>query len=134
MSPVCMVWDFDEECCDLPEGTDEALIEKWQAVSSEILWTASGRRYGLCEITVRPCLRRCGGGVGRPVPYRDAYGAWRNLAACGCIEDCSCVELIEVVLPGPVASIVEVTVGTEVAESDDYRLDIVGGQYRLLRL
>src|SRR5688572_26741655 len=105
--PVCEPWPFSDDCCDLPPDTDEALIEKWQAVSSEILWAASGRRYGLCEVTVRPCLRRCGGGSGLPAPYKDADGAWRNLSACGCVEDCSCTELCEVVLPGPVASVTE---------------------------
>lgn len=130
---VCAPWEVDLDCCDLPDGTDPALIAKWQAVASEILWAASGRRYGTCEVTVRPCLRRCGGGSGLPVPYKDASGAWFNFNACGCPSDCSCVELCEVVLAGPVAEVVEVTIDGVALNATAYRLDLVGGQYRLLR-
>jgi hypothetical protein len=130
---VCSVWEYDPDCCDLPDDTEQELIDKWQAVSSEILFAASGRRYGLCEVTVRPCLRRCGGGSGLPTPYKDGEGEWRNFATCGCVGDCSCVELCEIVLDGPVDSVTEVLIDGEVLEADAYRLDLVGGQYRLLR-
>lgn len=134
MSPVCEVFEYDPDCCDLPDGTDQALIDKWQAVSTDILFAAGGYRHGLCEVTVRPCLRRCGGGFGFPWwPYKDADGAWQNFATCGCVEVCSCVELCEVVLPGPVSEIVEVLVDGGVIPEDEYRLDLVNGEYRLLR-
>lgn len=130
---VCQPWDLDTECCDLPEDVDPDLLAHWQAVSSEILWAASGRRYGLCEVTIRPCVRRCGGGSGLPVPYKGSDGAWRNYSACGCNDDCSCTALSEIVLPGPVASVVQVLIdGTEL-QADNYRLDTVGGQWRLVR-
>lgn len=134
MSPVCAPWEIDDlACCDLPDGTSEELIARWQAVASEVLWVGSGRRWGTCPVTVRPCLRRCGGGSGLPVPYRDADGAWRNLSACGCHDDCSCVELSEVVLEGPVASVTEVSVDGAILGEDAYRLDKVGSGWRLLR-
>jgi hypothetical protein len=130
---VCEVWDFDPDCCDLPDDTEQALIDKWQAVSSEILFAASGRRFGLCEVTVRPCLRRCGGFSNLPFPYKDGQGEWRNFATCGCGEECSCVELCEIVLDGPVETVTEVLDGGDTIDPNTYRLDVVNGQYRLLR-
>lgn len=134
--PVCEVWDFDESCCDLPDGTDPALIERWQTISSQILWAASGRRWGLCEVTVRPCLRTCDGGawnVHPYWPYRDGEGEWRNLASCACVGSCSCTELCEIVLDGPVDSIVSVLIGEDELMDENYRVDLVNGSYRLLR-
>lgn len=131
---ACSVWEIDEDCMGLPDGTDAALIARWQAVATEILWAAGGRRHGLCEVTVRPCLRRCGGGSGGFVPYKDGADEWRNLSTCGCVDDCSCVELCEVVLDGPVAEVVEVVRDGVVVDESAYRLDLVGGQWRLLSL
>lgn len=133
MSGPCEVYEFDESCCDLPDGTDQALIDRWQEVSTGILWRASGRRIGLCEVTVRPCLRRCFGG-GFPSPYKGDDGEWRNFATCGCADDCACKALCEIVLDGPVDSIVSVLIGEDELMADNYRLDIVGGEYRLVRL
>lgn len=138
---LCEVWDIDLDCMDLPDDVEQTVIDRWQSVASNILFTASGRRYGLCEITARPCLRRCGGGYGLFMPYKDGEGAWRNYASCGCHDTCSCVELCEVVLPGPVASVTQVLIDeeyggdptTRVLEDTNYRLDLVGGEYRLLR-
>lgn len=130
---ACSVWDIDLECCDLPDDVAQETIDTWQAVATDILWYASGQRYGVCEVTIRPCLRRCGGGSGPWVPYKDASGEWRNFWACGCRDDCSCVALCEVVLPGPVASVVQVLIDGDELEEQNYRLDTVGGQWRLVR-
>lgn len=129
----CAPWDIDLECCDLPDGDHDELIAAKQAIASDLLWAASGRRWGTCPVTVRPCLRRCGGGSGLPVPYKDADGAWRNYSACGCNDDCSCVALSEIVLAGPVASVTEVSIDGVVLDEADYRLDKVGSGWRLLR-
>jgi hypothetical protein len=129
----CQTWNFEPTCCDLPDDTDPDLVAYWQAISSEILWAASGRRQGLCEVTVRPCLRRCGGSFGF-VPYKGGDGQWRNFATCGCIDTCSCVELCEVVLEGPVAEVTEVLIDGIPLGASQYRVDLVGGQYRLLRV
>lgn len=131
--PACSVWEIDTSCCDLPEAATEEMIERWQADATDILWAAGGRRHGLCEVTVRPCLRSCFGYAGLPVPYKGIDGEWRNLATCGCASECSCTRLCEVVLPGPVASVEQVLIdGTELLP-ENYRLDRVGTGYRLLR-
>jgi hypothetical protein len=78
-------------------------------------------------------VRRCGGGSGLPVPYKGADGVWRNHSACGCSDGCSCTALSEVVLDGPVAEVVEVTIDGVAVPEDSYRLDKVGTAWRLLR-
>jgi hypothetical protein len=130
---VCTVWELDLDCCDLPDGDHDDLIAAKQAISSQILFDGSGRRWGTCEVTVRPCLRRCGGIFGLPNPYKGSDGEWRNFATCGCAGACSCDELCEIVLDGPVAEVVQVLIDGDELMPENYRLDLVNGEYRLLR-
>lgn len=135
MSPICEPWTLDLECCELPEGDHDALIEKWQGVASEALWAASGRRIGTCPVTIRPCVRRCDGGMsGFPTPYKNDDGEWLNWPACGCRAACSCTALSEISIPGPVASITQVLIGEDELMPDLYRLDRVEGDWRLVYL
>ncbi|MEW2568309.1 hypothetical protein [Streptomyces sp. NPDC047070] len=131
----CEPWPI-EPCCELPD--DEALVTKWQTVASFLLWSLSGRRYGpSCPVTVRPCRRQCmdsfpypvqWGAAGPWIPYKGVDGAWRNASVCGCRSDCSCTELCEVKLEGPVFDIVEVDVDGVVLAGGgvDYRVDAPG--------
>lgn len=90
------------------------------AVSSatEILWALSGRRFGTCQVTLRPCAEDCYSGQ-----YWSSYGApwpssvfpsrgwsWFNTLCGSCSGTCSCTEISEVLLPAPVSSIVSVKV------------------------
>lgn len=125
MDAPCEPWPIDTSCWDLPEGGDHsALIEKWQAVASALLWRLSGRRWGTCVITVRPCRADCGDSVGggvQPYVYR---GRWYNSRGCGCTSDaCSCGAICEVRLPGPVSGIESVQVDGAVLEPEAYRVD-----------
>lgn len=126
----CGPWEIDESCMDLPDDVPADVLARWQMVASELLWAASGRRYGPCEVTVRPCVRRCEGGP--TGPYRDAAG-WHN-SFCGCRDDCGCTTLSEVTLEGPVAGIVQVTIDGDELMPEHYRLDLIGDSYRLVRL
>ncbi len=134
----CEAWPLDLSCCDLPEDVDPAVIDRWAMVATKILWAFSGRRLGpSCPHTVRPCRRACvdttgwGAVGGRWVPYIGSGGAWRNASVCGCATDCSCAELCEIQLDGPVYDIVAVIDGeTTLARPDpdtgaagDYRVD-----------
>lgn len=128
----CEPWPI-EPCCELPD--DQALVERWQRVATRLLFMLSGRRWGpSCPLTVRPCKRACmdsfpwltvsWGAAGPWVPYIGADGVWRNASVCGCASDCSCTELCEVKLEGPVHDIVEVNVdGVVLTPGDDYRVD-----------
>lgn len=95
-----------------------------------IVWTATGRQFGLCQLTVRPCGRQC-----QNCPsgwYWDGYGAWvpyiwnGQWLNCWCGGNgpgggCTCDPKCQVYLPGPVNSIVSVQVdgaGLPVTGSD----------------
>lgn len=129
----CEPWDIDLSCYELPEDLDAAIILRWQTVSTQILWALSGRRWGICPIEVRPCRRSCldlwpiGLGVysGHMVPYVHD-GVWRNANVCGCGVTCSCGELCEVYLEGPVNAITEVTIDGAIVDPADYRVDAPG--------
>jgi len=126
-------------CCDV-DGIDPAVVDAAVAGASHALWARTGRRYGVCPATVRPCLRRCASGLGGwwefgasgyPTP---AYynGQWYNIT-CGCGSDCSCTEVCEIDLPGGrVVAITSVTLnGVVLTDGVDYRVD---NWSRLVRL
>lgn len=131
---ACDPWPFIP-CCDIDEH-EPAEVERWTRAASQILWALSGRRWGPCPVTVRPCRRAClesapvsfqaGAGTGPWVPYIDAGGAWRNASVCGCKSDCSCGELCEVRLEGPVYDVVEVNIDGEALPPEAYRVDAPG--------
>lgn len=123
-------------CCDLPDDLDPAILDRWQRVASQTLWRLSGMRWGPCPVTVRPCRRSCldeftssfqaGVGLGPWVPYIGVDGAWRNASPCGCSSSCSCGELCEVRLPGPVYDVVSVNVDGVDLVPEAYRVDAAG--------
>ena len=123
--------------------TVQAAASSW---ATYILWALTGRRFGACQIIVRPCGPKCQGpngyltfpvnsgstsGAGMPwmVPWIDA-GIWRN---CGCAGGCTCAARCEVKLVGPVVEVESVTVDGIVLSESAYRLDWVGGTATLVR-
>jgi hypothetical protein len=130
----CSPWPVDL-CCDVT-GVDEAVLTRWQTIASQLLWRMSGMRWGPCPVTVRPCRRSClesspisfqaGAGTGPWVPYIGSDGLWRNASVCGCSSGCSCGELCEVKLEGPVYDVVSVNVDGEVLVPEAYRVDAPG--------
>lgn len=119
--------------CDVntysPELTGYAV-----SAATRILWSLSGRRFGLTTVTLRPCAEDCYGGdwlsypswdwrvgVGYSMPPWDFYRT--PYCAGSCTGTCSCAHVSEVRLPSPVDHIVEVKLdGTPMATST-YRLD-----------
>lgn len=94
-----------------------------------VVWAATGRRYGLCEVEVLPCNPRPALPLWETFPVAggragyDPWGAvneqagpvlqggtWRNTCGGGC----RCRATCEVPLPGPVATVLDVTVDGEV--------------------
>lgn len=127
-------WTLDVPgCCDaefwngLTPETQEAASE----YGAFTVWAATGRRYGLCERTVRPCGRQCDScqqgwywADGFFIPY-ILNGEWRN---CWCGTDggcCTCAPRCQVWLPGPVASIpvTGVSVDGAVVPASSWRVD-----------
>lgn len=133
MSELCDPWPV-ALCCPV-EGVAEADIARWQMVASQILFRLSGRRWGpSCPLTVRPCGKSCfesfidRGITGYPstggwVPYIGIDGQWRNASVCGCSSGCSCTELCELRLDGPVYDIVSVQAGEVTLPPEAYRVD-----------
>lgn len=97
------------DCCDSWSEYTTELQTAAAEFGALVMWAATGRRYGLCERTARPCGRTCGGNTagmywseGTWIPY-IFNGVWRNCA--GCTGGCTCAPGCQVYLPGPVASI-----------------------------
>lgn len=125
-------WTIDTTCCPDWEAADNTQRDRATSWASYILWGLTGRRFGACEVTVRPCGSNCnfyGGWMTYPVtadgvgsfwaPFiRD--GSWFN---CGCAGACSCEPKCSVWLPGPVAGVVSVTVDGVLIDDSMYRVD-----------
>lgn len=104
------------------------------SMATETLWALTGMRFGLCEVTLRPCRDDCGGGGFYDdfgPPWTAQYwpqpaligGLWFNLTCGSCSSGCSCSRVPEVRLPAPVYDITEVVIDGTVLASSAYRLD-----------
>lgn len=100
-------------------------------MASQALWAASGRRFGPCSVTLRPCRETCpdaagdwfAWGGGDFVTPRFFRGVWSNVTCGSCTSGCSCGPVPQVVLPGPVAAVTEVRIDGAVLAPAAYRLD-----------
>lgn len=127
----------DTSCCDRlepasPPAALAATIERTLHVATEILHNLSGRQFGACPVLVRPCrLPR----TDRPryygywsgmnwMPVLNA-GTWFNVRCDYCPSGtaCSCSNLCEVILPGPVAEVIQVKRDGLVLDPSEYRID-----------
>jgi hypothetical protein len=111
------------------DSYDEELLDEVVAAATEALWVLSGRRFGYCEFTIRPCASRCMVGDVRAAfnqyPYDTISGVewWWPTCVCKAADACGCTELEEFRLPGPVSEVTEVLVdGVELA-AESYRVD-----------
>lgn len=127
-------WDLDPSCDQAVwDAASAADKDKATAYATYVMWALTGRRYGLCVMSVRPCdvitdpsyqtygvLWDSGGGGGwQFMPYLDTGGRWNNLICPGG----QCRPASEVWLPGPVAGIAEVRVNNALVDPAAYRVD-----------
>jgi hypothetical protein len=134
--------EFPDPCLADGKPLPANAVENALQAASEILWAATGRRFGGCTVTLRPCRQTC-----NPCPGMDFYnagdfrygsgmawtpylldGVWYNLPLCGCPGQCGCSSLCEIELPYPVSGIVEVKIDGDTLPSTEYRVD----EYRTL--
>jgi hypothetical protein len=121
-------WDVDTGCCSEWDTYSDELQEAAMEYGALVVWAATGRRFGLCERTIRPCGRTSNTNVngyywaeGAWFPY-IFNGQWRNCAGCamsfGC---CSCEPSCQVWLPPPVYSIpaTGITIGDTIYNIED---------------
>lgn len=114
-------WTLTESIC-CPTWGDYSAELQAQAIrfATLVMWSATGRQFGPCEMVVYPCGRDTAGdwfgnagyfwSDGVFVPY-IWQGEWFN-AACGCgLSNCwLCKPRCAVYLPGPVASVASVII------------------------
>lgn len=117
-----------------------ALCSDWGSFSADeqayalgfatfVVWAATGRRYGLCPVTVRPCKP-----TQEPLylafPVQPSWGLWVSsgasladaVAPVGCCAGaCACNDQ-SIVLPGPVGAVTAVTIDGVVLDPAAYRL------------
>lgn len=118
------------------DGEPPVAQRLFEDMASDFLWAWTGRRFGICEVALRPCRQRCpdsGGSTfyGRgPYPSGNPWGpvliggAWYNITCGTCIDSCSCDGFSTALrLPGPVQSITEVRIDGTVLPEEAYRLD-----------
>lgn len=134
-SPYVCSWTV-ESCCDTLNGADDDVAQRCVNTAAEVLYALSGRQFGLCELTVRPCrigcCSPCNGGAapfwnsswgGFPWVPVLAGGQWTNVSCGRCGDDCSCTRVCETILPGPIDSVTEVKIDGEVVDAGTYRVD-----------
>lgn len=119
------------DCCDSWDNATTEQREKAMRLAVDFLWAASGRQFGTCEVTVRPCGLSCpctsgpchltpaGLGTLPWQPHITSSGAWSN-STC---SECRCCAPCEVALPGPVSSITRVVVYGSTIDASAYRVD-----------
>lgn len=126
-------WTLDDGCCAklaaaFEDETTAVIAQRCVDQAAEILYALSGRQFGACEITVRPCRQDCSDGrvsglYGYPWTPQLINGSWVNTRCGRCKTDCSCTEVCELFLPGFVASVSEVKIDGVVLDDTDYRVD-----------
>jgi hypothetical protein len=118
------------ECCtdlaidDTTPPERVLLIERMLRYAVEVVHGFSGRQFGMCPRTYRPCRDRCQETAGGRLlePY-ILDGEWFNAPCQICVTDCSCTQICEVTLPGPVQRVLEVRIDGQVVDPADYRVD-----------
>lgn len=133
-SPFVCGWTMDS-CDPVLLAAESGLATRCVTAAAEILYALSGRQFGLCELTVRPCYQKCGNGLGLITWDNGILGAsgfpwlpvlqggqWFNIN-CACRTSCSCTKVCEVWLPGPIDSITEVKLNGSVLASNKYHVD-----------
>lgn len=131
-------WSIEQcGCGSCWDNHSPATQARASALAIGLMWAATGRQFGLCEVTTRPANRRPtpsdplyqtfpvnapygdeGGGLGI-YPVLDS-GTWRNLCSPGGCN--SCTDGCQVQLPDPVAEIVEVRIDGIAVDADTYEV------------
>ena len=140
MSSTCN-WPVDYSCLpDLPaeddEGYEAELAQRNAIVdlAITILWSMSGRQFGLCDVVLRPCpergaSRRYGAAPALWHSYVYNGGGWTDIS-CGCASVCASGGPSAVHLNRRVYSIESIVIGDETLSPEQYRLEN-GVLYRL---
>lgn len=120
----------DPLCCPEWATLDPAIQASARDYAALILWAATGRQFGLCTVTVRPCgMRPCTDGTIDFLGYELSSATWvpyvfnGNWFNCACPGICCCEPRCQVRLMGPVDSVTEVLIGGIAVDPATYRVD-----------
>ena len=132
------------QCTCSPTAWDDYSAEaraQGELFAAHFLWAATGRRYGLCEVTVMPCNPPRPEPAYQTFPLRTSYNPYSggyqlsvsngSVRTGGCGAGCSCTAPCEVRLAVPVESIVEVLIDGEPVDPSTYQVHNFGILVRL---
>jgi hypothetical protein len=127
----CGVWPVLWGACDLT-GISPTVTGVALQAATDVLYALTGRRYGVCQLSIRPCRRECSRDVWsagnwwewgqwpRPLFFQ---GTWYNIACGQCSSGCSCTYVPEALLPSPVSAVTQVKVDGVTLPEMAYRVD-----------
>ena len=99
-------WPYIPCPCDALDSMATEGVAEMVDLASFLLWSATGKVYGPCPVSVLPC------GQGLLCGY-----CRESLRSCGCRR------VPEIKLPGPVHSVIEVVIDGDVVDPFSYRID-----------
>ena len=121
--------------CDVSAYSPAATGQAVQ-LATDLLWGLSGRQFGTCTVTTRPCREECAGEGpfgGALYPWLPTSSvaqigwdtSWWFEAGCGSCDfgSCSCNRISQIRLPSPVNQVVQVKVDGSPLVTGAYRLD-----------
>ena len=130
-------WDAEPcECSALDSlrADKPDLAAAVEAMAARHLYRWTGSRFAPCPVTIRPCRSDCRS-VGQLLNFGGVYGhpvMWPGFGCdCGGQDSCSCNNVCQIELTGPVLVVDEVIIDGEVLPPTAYRVD--NGKY-LVRL
>jgi hypothetical protein len=109
------------ELCAAYVGISDELKTEVEAWAVERLWQWTNQRFGPCEEIVRPCRKTCNDFSVSTPPWGGAR--WIGLTCGSCGDSCSCREVQQVRLPGPIAEPLEVLIDGEEVDLSAFRVD-----------
>lgn len=138
LEPCGWTVDLCDDCCsDEVSGLDPTQWDAIQKMAVMFLWRATGKQFGLCENTYRPCRRRCDGSswgwpLGSPfVPWR-VNDAWVNLSCRSCPGECGCGGAVSEIRLSQTAAVTNIRI--DGVDEDPEALVAVYDRYRIVRI
>jgi hypothetical protein len=130
--------------CSSLDALNPSIAALISEAATAYLWNWTGRRFGLCEIALRPCRESCiqqyttyrgRGGMSANLPWFEGTmgaanpaligGQWFNLGCGGSCgnNQCSCTYVAELRLPGPIDSVTGIYLDGTLLPASAYRVD-----------
>jgi hypothetical protein len=112
-------------------------VAVYEDVAKEFLWNWTGKVFGVCEVTIRPCQQGCseghssffGSGPQRSMGLSGLWtpviidGLWYNIGCGRCGDKCGCGGGSPLRLPGPIQEVVSITEDGTVLDPSNYYVE-----------